>query len=325
MGNRTGGGLRVVIGEESAFNSGNATPVGYSIPKASCSIGWTEEFAASDELRDDPNPAIPIRGLWTVSGDLVQAVETDGVGRVAKYFLTKYTKTGTATPYTHEFKVSTTTPTSIWMELGDTVEGRYDRFLGCLPTGLRVTATKRAEVVKATWTIMGSGSKTLNTNASYDTSVDTYTALRHYLTDATLMIGDVTSALITDVDFTVQRTIEMPQVLDGNRYAASFAAGGYEVSGTITGLWDAADTLRGYVGSDSEVDLKLTFPRPGAPTKYVRFHFPEVKLGATAAPSITTRGLASMALDFRGYYADNTSLTSASFGIICVNDVSTSY
>jgi len=323
MGNRTGGALRVVVGPEDAFNSGQTTPTGYSIPKASCTFGWTEEMAASDELKDDPNPSAPIRGLWTTTGDLVQAVETDALGRMAKYFLTSYTNTGTQAPYTHQFKIGTATPSSLWIEVGDTTEGKYDQFKGVFLSALKVTATKRAEVLKATWTLLGSGIKTLNSGTAYDTSPDSYTQLRHYLVDSVLKVNQTASAVVTDVDFTVTRTIEMPKVLDGNRYAASFAAGAYEVKGTITGLWDSADTLRGYVTGDTTVDLMLECPRPGAPTKLVKFWFPEAKVGLTAAPSITTRGLVSVACDFYGYYLSDSE--AAAFEIVCLNDLSTTY
>lgn len=323
MGNRTGGGLRVVVGPEDAFNSGQTTPTGYSIPKASCNIGWTEEMAASDELKDDPNPSAPIRGLWSTAGDLVQVVETDGIGRMAKHFLTSYAKTGTQAPYQHLFKVGTATPTSIWVEVGDTVQGKYDLYKGLLPTALKVSFTKRAEVLKATWTLMGCGSKTLNGAAAYDTTVDTYTALRHYLADVTVKIDNVASTVITDLDFTVTRTVEMPQVLDGTRIANSFAAGAYEVKGTVTGLWDAADVLRGYVTADTTVDLAIECPRPGAPTKMVKFVFPEAKFGQTTAPGITTRGIAKVTADFYGFYLSDGE--AAAFEIICLNDLSVSY
>ncbi|HNV11835.1 MAG TPA: phage tail tube protein [Propionibacteriaceae bacterium] len=322
MAYRTGAYSRVVVGTETSFGSGQTTPVGYELPKASISVGWSEDVGATDELRSDPNPAPPIRGLQRIAGQIVQVCDLDSPGVMLRRFFTTVSQSGTAAPFTNVFKVSAVAPSSIWVEVGDTSASKYDRYYGCKVVGFSLSVTKRAETFKVTWDIIGAGNPaTLNQATPYDATVETYAGARTSLVDAQVKINGTLSTLLLGFDATVRRASEPQYVLDGNRYAASITDGAYSVSGRLTALWDDADTIRSYCTSDAEKYLELIIQKPGDATRYMNFKFEEVKLFLSSPPSIGSPGNAPITVDFIGYYQD--AAAGSAISVTLVNDTQT--
>ena len=310
---RTGAYARLSVGVEDSFNAGAASPDGHTMPLISFSGGLAQGMFPSDELLSAASPGQPYYGANQCSGDLVMPVENLGLGFLLRRFLTTYTKAGAEAPYTHEFKIGATAPGSLWLEVGDASLDKWDQYGGIRPVSLRGQFSKTNGMARLTWGLLGSGKTiAMNTGTDYDASLTAYTSsLRHSGVDTTVKINGSAVADIETIDFTIERVAEAINCLDGNKYASAIELGQFKVSGTLTALWDSADTYRAVAIAGTEKSIEIISPKPGVSTRYVSFFFQECYLFAAQAAAVSGPGPLRMPISWQAYYADGAKTAAA--------------
>lgn len=319
--------VQVILGRESAFGVGDTgTPAGHKLVLAAVSGGRTVEWGDSPILRGDPFQADPIYGMQRASLTLRSALTIGTLPLILKLF-GKTAVSGTGDPYTHTFKgsISDTEVNSGWIERWNADRARGDRFFGCRAAGLRVSVgNKGPQPLLLEVPIVASGDPSASNrsqSARYDATPDTYdTQAVQCLKDATAKVGGSTTTLIEQLDLSIMLAQTPVDILDGTDVSAEVVPAGYVVSGKLTGLFDQADTIRGYASATTPQAIVLLCPNPSDTTHPITFTVPRAFCNVTADPDHQGQGLVRASVDFKGAY-DSTN--TSSWVITVLNAVST--
>lgn len=306
--------VQVIIGRESAFGVGDTgTPIGHKLVLAAVSGGRTQEWDASPILRGDPFEGEPIYGMDRVQLTLRMATTIrtlplilTGIGALAV--------SGTGDPYTHTAKGSSTRGNSFWIERWNSDRARGDRFYGLRPAGLRLSiGNKGPQPLLLEVPLVGSGDpSTSNRSQStrVDATPDTYdTDVVHTLKNATLQVGGATTSIIEQFDLSIGFNMTPFDPLDGAAVSDDVLEDAYIVTGRLTGIFDQADTIRGYANEITRQAIVLTSPTPQDTVHPITFTVPRAACNVTADPEHSGRGPVRASVEFRAAY-DSTNLSS---------------
>lgn len=306
--------VQVIIGRESAFGVGDTgTPVGHKLMLAAVTGGRTQEWEASPILRGDPFEGDPIFGMNRCALTLRAAVTIRTLPLILKGIGALAT-TGTGDPYTHTAKGSATRGDSFWIERWNADRARGDRFYGCRPAGFKLSiGNKGPQPLLLEIPIVGSGDpSTSNRSQStrVDATPDTYdTDVVHTLKDCTLAVGGATTAIIEQFDLNLAFNMTPFDPLDGASVSDDILEDAYIVTGKLTGIFDQADTIRGYASETVSRALLLTSPTPGDTVHPITFSVPRAFCAVSADPDHSGRGPVRASVEFKGVY-DSTNLSS---------------
>ena len=272
---RSGANSQVMIGAEASFNTMEGTPVGHILRKASFTFDGIVELIENPEMRSDPNPAPDSTGMQKVTAQLQVPVSADEAGLIFYFFLEGYSVTGSG-PYAHVFKVSSTNPLSVFVEVGDAELTKFDLFNGLYISSISLgTITKgQSSMMMMTIDFFASGKYALNAGSSEDAAPDTYTDLLHTMPLTTVEVDTVATTIINEISCTMSRNVEGNGVLDGTLFHSDADLQKYAYDCTIKGWRDSADTIFGYDDA-AEHQVEIISPRPGAATRSVEVDFPE--------------------------------------------------
>lgn len=325
MGFRRGENVVVTIGAEDTFNAGQTTPAGYVVPLASVDGGRSREWDANPVLRGDPYQGDPLYGMKRTNLTLRVPVTLETVPIIMKEMGGIASATATTAPYTHTIiGYNTTAPGSLWVErwFSDVTKG--DLFKGCKAGGCRISVSgKQPQPLFMEIPIVGTGNDSRATTAQYDTAADTTMtgSTVHVLKDLVLKLDttEITATVVDGFDMTIGFAQNPFDHLDGNDYAAAVEPGWYEVTGSVTGLWDDGDTLRALEQESTATQVQLYSYLPGSTTQYVIFEAGRAFFNVETDFAVSGPGPVKGTINFRGAYASG---DTSSWKITVVNGTS---
>jgi hypothetical protein len=265
-----------MIAAEASFGVPEATSKGFVLPHASFTFDGIRELIETPVLRADPNPTFDQKGLKKVSGQITCAVSADMFGVLAFLFLGDYGSPSGTGPYEHVFKVDTSVLDSVLVQVSDMELDKHDIFLGCFISGISFgTITKgSSELLMITLDFYCSGEYTLNGATDEDATPTTYVDAHHTMPEVVLNVDSGDTALISEVNYAMTRTITGLSVLDGTLFDLDAEQQKYAYDYTVKGWRDSGDTILGY-DDDAEHIFILTSPRPASATESIEIKHSE--------------------------------------------------
>jgi len=314
---RSGLALGVQLGFEDSFGAGAAAPAGHVIPRAALRFDAVETPGETPEISYSANPSEPIDGLHNANGELGVVVTADAIPLIFKAFTGNIATTGGGAPYTHTSKLLANAMLSVWLEKWFDDIDKGELYKGVRIQGLRFSWRKDSQPLIVTAMLMGSGQRDKNRGTQYDATPTTYTDRRLSLVSTVLKINGTATALVKSFDLTITNEMARQDVLSGNDYADAISTGKFKIEGSLRAVWDSADTLRGYIGTEKSIELICY--RPAAATRYVSVLTPEVLLKFTEVPDESSRGPIELGMGVFAYYNNAAEATAAV--LTAVNDV----
>ena len=233
MSQQRGAYVPIMIGTESVF--GVAATVGQKLYYKSESLKYQRNLISSETLRGTRQPIRPMRGNVDVAGDITVELGPQH-GKLLKHAFGGYSITG-GPVYIHEFTIADLPPgLTIEKQFVDLDTDRFFLYRGCKVNTLKVSM-KTEGVIEAVLSFMGK-EETLGL-ASFDSSPSDLGLEPFDGFGGALYINNVSSAIITSIDFTLENG------LDGNTYVIGGAGarrwlpeGIAKVTGTVTMLFE---------------------------------------------------------------------------------------
>jgi hypothetical protein len=185
-----------------AFETTYGTPPasGFTrMPFASATLGAEQPLLNSELLGYGRDPLPPIKDALTADGNLVVPIDAQGFGVWLKAAFGNPTTTGTAAPYTHEFRSGSWTLPSFAIETGMPEVPRFAMYSGCVLDQLS-WQMQRSGLLTATASIVAQG-ETVGTASAAGTLADI--ALQRFghfngaITRDGQPLGNIVSAEIT--------------------------------------------------------------------------------------------------------------------------------
>jgi hypothetical protein len=142
-----------------AFETTYGTPPvsGFTrMPFASATLGAEQPLLNSELLGYGRDPLPPIKDAVTADGNMVVPIDAQGFGLWLKAAFGTPTTTGTAAPYTHEFRSGTWTLPSFAIETGMPEVPRFAMYSGCVLDQLN-WQMQRSGLLTATASIVAQG------------------------------------------------------------------------------------------------------------------------------------------------------------------------
>jgi hypothetical protein len=303
---RSGANSRIVIGRESAtFNTMQDTPVGHVLRKASFTFDGLKDLIENDELRSTPNTPQDATGRQNVTAQLVMPMTTDELGLLCYYFFGSYAVAGSG-PYVHTYKISATQRRSLWIEVADIELTKYDLFNGLFIRSISIgTMTKASQLMKVTVDFWASGKYTLNGGSAQDASPTTYENPLHTMPEASVLVDDSTTALVSEISWTISREVYPYDVLDGTLFAADADQGDYSFDCVMKGWRDSGDTIFGY-DDGAEHGVEILSPRSNAATYYVSIDHNETNIfQSEGSGGVSGDGPVMAAVRVRPFYSNH--------------------
>lgn len=311
MSTAKGSDVQLLLIEESAWGTTPATPSGYQIPISSIGGDWyRRNLIDNPTLRANRNPTAPVRGNVSVNGSFQHPLNLDAAGWLWKYGIgVPSTSTGTAVnTHTSKMNYNAATeggamPTGLSFEIGFTDIGEYHTYSGCKINTLGFSATSEGVCIVDVGVI---GQDFTRAAATCDASPTEYTdaPVDHFT--ASIEEGGGTSAIVTDINFTVSNNLEQQYVVGSAGQIGDLTEGLGAITGSMTALFQD-DTLlaKGRNNTESSLMLKWT-----SGTDSLQVDIPEL-IYEPASPQVNGPAGVMVTLNFRGYYsngADSTAL-----------------
>ena len=298
MATAKGSNVQLLLVEESTWGTTPGTPAGYKIPVSQVSIGMRRNLIDNTELRGNRNAAAPVKGNVSVEGNFVHPLHLDAVGWLLKHGIGAPTTSGIG-PYTHVFKVGSSLPTGIELEVGYTDIGQYELHKGCRVQSLRFQAEPEG-VAQVTVTVVGR--ETTAGSSSVDSTPTEYTSVAIPQFDASIQEGGAAIAIVTALDLTVENNLDdSVYVVGGSGLRADLPEDTVRVTGQLTALFQDL-TLYNKALNHTESSLKLTWT---SGSESLEILVPEL-VYEPASPAVNGPAGVRITLNFRGYYQDST-------------------
>ncbi len=275
---RSAANSQIMIGAEASFNTMEGTPIGHLLRHGQFTFDGIVELIENPEFRSDPNPAPDETGMQKVTAQLQVPISADEAGLIFYFFLEGYSVSGVG-PYAHIYKISSTNPLSVFIEVGDSELTKFDLFNGLYISSISLgTITKgQSSMLMMTIDFFASGKYVLNAGSSEDGTPDTYSDRQHTMPLVTVEVDAAATAIINEISHTMSRTVEGNGVLDGTLFHSDADLQKYAFDCTIRGWRDSADTIFGYDDAAEHV-VEIISPRPGGATRSVEIKHSEAKI-----------------------------------------------
>jgi len=310
MATAKGSNVQLMLIEESTWGTTPGTPSGYVIPISGVGVAFSRNLIDDPELRGDRNPAAPVKGNVTVTGDITHPIHLDACGWLIQHGVSTLVTTGTG-PYTHTAKVGSSIPTGLSLEVGYTDISQYELHAGCRISSLKFMATPEG-VASMTASVIGKN--TTASGSSADGSPTSYTSTAESEFVGSIKEGGSTSAIVTDVQLTLDNGLDDSMyVVGGAGLRADLPEGAAKVSGSLTALFQDL-TLYNKALNHTESSLELAWTNG---TSSLTITVPEL-VYAPASPTISGPAGVKVTLNFQGYYANDAGATALK--AVLVND-----
>jgi hypothetical protein len=185
-----------------AFETTYGTPPvsGFTrMPFASATLGAEQPLLNSELLGYGRDPLPPIKDAVTADGNLVVPIDAQGFGVWLKAAFGTPTTTGTAAPYTHEFRSGNWTLPSFAIETGMPEVPRFAMYSGCVLDTLS-WQMQRSGLLTATASIVAQGESVAAASAAgtlADLALQRFGHFNGSITRNGQSLGNIVSAEIT--------------------------------------------------------------------------------------------------------------------------------
>ncbi len=269
-------------------------------------IKSTQNLINPETITGDRSQKQPAQGNITVSGPVTVPCDVLMFPYWLKLLVGEPVTTGT-NPYTHTFKfLDTVSFATLDIGFGST---HWSKFKGCKVNSMSMSCGGDAELV-ATFEVMGA-SETVGTSPA-DAAPTEKTFIRFNNFQATITEGGSSSAIISQLDFTINNNLEQNFTIGQAGVIRSLDEGMIEVSGTLKALFeDQVLYNKAIAGTESAIVLTLT---NGANT--LTFTFPEIQYERAGIERNGPAGV-FVTLPFRAFYENNAD--ASPFKIVAVN------
>ena len=139
----TGAKSQVVIDWETVYKADPSPIAGIKLPFTSCDMKCDAKPQKTTLLGSTRQPTLPFYGNKNVAGSLKGFCDSISIGHILKMCLGVPVTTGTG-PYTHTFKIGSTTPSFV-LEKGITAISTYYKYNGCKANGFSLTLTENGK------------------------------------------------------------------------------------------------------------------------------------------------------------------------------------
>lgn len=239
------------------------SPTGSSIaaiqlPFNSCDLKESQPPQQSNVIGAGRTSARPWYGNKVVSGTLTGPIDLLAFGWILRAALGAPTTTGSASPYTHVFK-PTTTLTSFLLDKGLPDGTLYYLYNGCVATGLTINFTPSGQL-QYSMTILGA-KETKGTSAyqASPTSDLSKPATIFHNSDVTLSEGGSGTTNIEEFTFSLNNNSVIGYGMNGSGQGTGACLGAPHVSGRIKAFFDSdALLLKGRAHTESKLSAVMT-------------------------------------------------------------------
>ena len=301
-----GSATKVVIDTEVDFNEAITKHKPQVVYLTTESIRMDRNLISSKTIRSSRQPLKPVRGNENVAGDINFELNPQ-CGKLLKFALGTYSAPWLAAPgkYYHEFKIGDLPSMSLEKGFKDLSTDEYFQYSGLKVNTFKVTG-KTEGLIDCTMSFMGatetiSGSPVLDASAS-DLGCTPFDGF-----GGSVLINGTPAAVITDVDFTLDNTLDgNTYVMDGTGTRFSLPEGTAKVTGTVRSLFtDESYAYYQAASSHTEKALKIVFQAGtgdgSVGNEKMTFFFDEV-LFRPQAPVIQGPTGLLVELPFEAYY-----------------------
>jgi hypothetical protein len=303
----------VVIDFETTYaTSPTGTAIsGIQIPFLTCDLKEDQPPRQSNILGAGRHAAQPFYGNRIVSGTLTGPLDLIAIGYILKMILGAPTTTGSGDPYTHTFKIGSSTP-SFLVEKGFTDNTLYYLFNGCKANGFSIRVGKDNQLV---YSVPIVGAKETEGTSAYDsdpTDVSKPAVELHVGNISAMTEGGSANATIEEIEFNFMNNTRIGYPLASAGAGGNAAEGSPTIEGRIKGLFTAdAILLKGRNHTESSLTITLT-----SGSHSLQFLVNELQYGHNS-PAIDGPGGTMLDLPFIGYYQGDAA--ASDFEVILIN------
>ena len=311
MGWASNAGSQLLLDFETSFKTPPLSAAAIKLPFNSCDLKVDQKPQASTILGSGRHASRPFYASKSVTGNLTGPIDLIAIGYILKMVFGPPSSTGSASPYTHTFKIGSGTP-SFLLEKGWPDENKYYLYSGCKAGGFSISFGGRGEL---SYTVPIIGAKEEYSGNSYQGTptidVSRPSAIFHNC-DAAAREGGSMIDTLEEVSFNFQNNTVMGFGLAGHGEGTVSGEGTPGIEGKIKGMFDV-DTIISKGRDHIKSSLSVTCT---AGAYSIAFQAAEVEY-SHESPAISGPGGAYLDLSFIGYYHD--AELASDFNIVLVN------
>jgi hypothetical protein len=292
------------LGFETTYGTTPTSPAMVEIPFNTESLKASAKLTEDSTIRGNKNPSEPTYGNQDVSGSITGPIDQVAIGWILRALLGDPTKTGTADPYTHVFKLGAAMP-SLFIEKAFTDVNQFFLYNGVKPNKFSFEMGGDGEL---NYSIDLMGAKETQATSSTDaTALDhannhvKFGQFQGYIKEGGSNLAIVTKA-----------SLEVSTNLDGNQIpigAQGVRAGIPEGIATVTGsvtlfFQDASYYTKAINGTKTSLEFGFT----AGSNRSLAFLLPEVKLERNT-PTIDGPTGIVVEMPYRAFFSSATEAT----------------
>lgn len=309
------GNFQLVMDFEDTYGTSRAASsrAGFKLPFTSFDLSENQPPQQSNILGAGRHSGRPFYGNKVCQGTLVGPVDNgQAIGYILKAIFGAPTTTGSGDPYTHTFKIGTSTP-SFLLEKGytDLTTPEYLLYNGCKATGISFSFTPNGQL-QYNLSIVAAG-ETPGTSAYQASPTDlSKPSAIYYPSDASVSEGGSPVTNIEEISFDFKNNCMLGYGLSGTGKATAASDGGPTIEGRIKAMFDAMTILtKGENHTESSLSVACT-----QTTHSITLSVDELEYDHRT-PAINTPGGSYLDLSFIGYYVN--AAAASDFKVVLLN------
>lgn len=272
---------------------------GIQLPFSTCDVGEEQPPRQSNLLGSGRHSAQPFYGNKIVAGTLTGPLDLIAIGYILKMIFGTPTTTGSSSPYTHTFKISTSTP-SFLLEKGYTDNSLYYLYNGCKANGLTIKVGKDNQLIYSVPII---GALETSGTSPYDatpTDISKPTVELNVGDISAITEGGSGDTTIEEIEFNFMNNSLIGYPLASAGVGGNACEGQPAINGRIKGLFSSdAILLKGRNHTESSLTITLT-----RSDHSLQFLCNELQYGHKS-PGIDGPGGTMYDIPFSGYYIND--------------------
>lgn len=276
----------------------------FGVPFNSLDLTMNQPLSKSATISSNRNPTKPFRGNKDVTGSIVIPYDLRSIGLWLKLLFGSPTTTGASDPYSHVFKIGSSTP-SYCIEKGFSDVGLYYLYNGIMASNFSLSFSSDGGTELTSSIGLLGASETKDTASMFgDTTGETdWTSVSEklYAVNGAISLADGSiTACITEFTLNYDAALEGVYCIGGSGLRGDMTTGQASVNGSITAKF-ADDTLLLYGRGDSEFNIVTTFTYG---THSLVFDIGEALINYNSPPISGPNGV-FVTLDYEAYYSDD--------------------
>lgn len=307
--------FQLVMDFEATYGTSPAASsrAGFKLPFTSFDLSENQPPQQSNIIGAGRHAGRPFYGNKVCQGTLVGPIDNGAViGYILKAVFGAPTTTGSGDPYSHAFKIGTTTPTFL-LEKGytDLTTPEYLLYNGCKATGISFSFTPNGQL-QYSLSIVAAG-ETPGTSAYQASPTDLrYPSAIYYPCDAAISEGGSPVTNIEELSFNFMNNSVLGYGLSGTGKATAASEGGPTIDGRIKAFFDAMTILtKGENHTESSLSVACT-----QTTHSFTLSVDELEYSHNT-PAVNSPGASYLDLSFIGYYVN--AAAASDFRAVLVN------